>query len=337
MPSSISPTSCCRRIRAAVPDVSFTIVGRNPGPRVRDLATRPGIVVTGTVEDVRPWIGEAAVYVVPLRAGSGTRLKIFEALAMGKAVVSTTVGAEGLGLEPAHHFVPADDPGGVCERRHLAACAMRTNGTRWGAQDACSSRPTIRGRRSRALSKHIVRMSLPKDLPTAVLICHERSLLDREGLASWLASRLRLAGLIIIRDERGRLWRAARREIRRVGLLGFVDVVAFRLYARLRLAHGDAAWEARTVEDLRRRYPVDLEAIPHIRVSTPNGDERSHLSRARAAGCRHRALQGDPEARHRRIAARRHVRVSPGHLPRVPQRARLLLGACQPVIWIASA
>jgi glycosyltransferase involved in cell wall biosynthesis len=97
-------------IRAAVPDVSFTIVGRNPSARVRDLATRPGIVVTGTVEDVRPWIGEGAVYVVPLRAGSGTRLKIFEALAMGKAVVSTTVGAEGLGLEPGEHFLPADDP-----------------------------------------------------------------------------------------------------------------------------------------------------------------------------------------------------------------------------------
>jgi folate-dependent phosphoribosylglycinamide formyltransferase PurN len=116
-------------------------------------------------------------------------------------------------------------------------------------------------------------MSLRKDLPTAVLICHERSLLDREGLTSWLASRLRLAGLIIIRDEPGRLWRAARREIRRVGLLGFVDVVAFRVYARLRLARGDAAWEARTVEDLRRRYPIDLRTIPHITVSTPNGDD----------------------------------------------------------------
>jgi hypothetical protein len=123
-------------------------------------------------------------------------------------------------------------------------------------------------------------MSLPKDLPTAVLICHQQSLLDREGLASWLASRLRLAGLIIIRDEPARLWRAARRELRRVGLLGFVDVVAFRAYARLRLAHGDAAWEARTVADLRRRYPVDLEAIPHITVSTPNGDDaRSFLTR----------------------------------------------------------
>ncbi|MGH9253429.1 MAG: glycosyltransferase, partial [Vicinamibacterales bacterium] len=98
------------RIRATVPDASFAIVGRNPSPRVRELAARPGIDVTGTVEDVRPWITEAAVYVVPLRAGSGTRLKILEALAMGKAVVSTTVGAEGLALEPGRHFVPADEP-----------------------------------------------------------------------------------------------------------------------------------------------------------------------------------------------------------------------------------
>lgn len=98
------------RIRAERPDVSFTIVGRNPGPRVRELAAHPGVVVTGTVDDVRPAIGAGCVYVVPLRAGSGTRLKIFEALAMAKAVVSTTVGAEGLALEPEQHFVPADDP-----------------------------------------------------------------------------------------------------------------------------------------------------------------------------------------------------------------------------------
>ena len=98
------------RIQAAIPDASFTIVGRNPSPLVQALASRPGIIVTGTVDDVRPWIGEAAVYVVPLRVGSGTRLKIFEALAMGKAVVSTTVGAEGLGLQPGQHFQPADDP-----------------------------------------------------------------------------------------------------------------------------------------------------------------------------------------------------------------------------------
>jgi len=98
------------RIRAERPGVSFTIVGRNPSARVRELAAHPGVVVTGTVDDVRPAIGAGSVYVVPLRAGSGTRLKIFEALAMARAVVSTTVGAEGLALEPGRHFVPADDP-----------------------------------------------------------------------------------------------------------------------------------------------------------------------------------------------------------------------------------
>jgi glycosyltransferase involved in cell wall biosynthesis len=66
--------------------------------------------VTGTVEDVRPYVGEGAVFVVPLRVGGGTRLKIFEALAMGKAVVSTSVGAEGLPLVPGRHFLPADEP-----------------------------------------------------------------------------------------------------------------------------------------------------------------------------------------------------------------------------------
>jgi glycosyltransferase involved in cell wall biosynthesis len=100
------------RIRAEVPDAALTVVGRNPSGRLRDLAAnRAGITVTGTVEDVRPSVGEAAVYVVPLRAGGGTRLKILEALSMSKAVVSTTVGAEGLALESGRHFIAADDPG----------------------------------------------------------------------------------------------------------------------------------------------------------------------------------------------------------------------------------
>jgi sugar transferase (PEP-CTERM/EpsH1 system associated) len=98
------------RIRSRVPDVSLAVVGRNPGPRVRRLAALAGVRVTGTVDDVRPYVAEASVYVVPLRVGGGTRLKIFEALAMGKAVVSTTVGAEGLPLIPGTHFLPADDP-----------------------------------------------------------------------------------------------------------------------------------------------------------------------------------------------------------------------------------
>lgn len=96
------------RIRRRVPHATLTIVGRNPGVRVRDLAHREGIAVTGTVDDVRPHIDAAEVFVVPLRAGSGTRLKIFEALAMAKPVVSTTVGAEGLSLDPGREVVLAD-------------------------------------------------------------------------------------------------------------------------------------------------------------------------------------------------------------------------------------
>lgn len=97
-------------IRREIPDVSLSVVGRRPTERLRAAAERTGILVSGTVDDVRPYIGEAAVYVVPLRAGGGTRLKIFEALAMGKPVVSTTVGAEGLALTSGREFVAADDP-----------------------------------------------------------------------------------------------------------------------------------------------------------------------------------------------------------------------------------
>jgi glycosyltransferase involved in cell wall biosynthesis len=97
-------------IRQHVPDISLAVVGRRPTERLREAGKKHGIIVTGTVDDVRPYIAEASVYVVPLRAGGGTRLKIFEALAMGKAVVSTTVGAEGLALTPGREYVAADDP-----------------------------------------------------------------------------------------------------------------------------------------------------------------------------------------------------------------------------------
>ncbi len=97
-------------IRTVVPDVSFVVVGRHPSRRVWDLAAATGVVVTGAVDDVRPYIDEAAVYVVPMRGGSGTRLKLFEALAMAKAVVSTSVGAEGLSITPGVEFAVADDP-----------------------------------------------------------------------------------------------------------------------------------------------------------------------------------------------------------------------------------
>ena len=98
------------RLRRDVPDVSLTVVGRNPTPHLRSVCEEAGVRVTGTVDDVRPHVAEAAVGVVPHRVGGGTRLKIFEALAMGKAVVSTSIGAEGLPVSPGEHVELADDP-----------------------------------------------------------------------------------------------------------------------------------------------------------------------------------------------------------------------------------
>lgn len=93
-----------------IPDASLTIVGRNPTARLLQAHGHSGVRVTGTVDDVRPYVAEAAVYVVPLRIGGGTRLKILEALGMGKALVSTTIGAEGLPLVDGEHFIAADSP-----------------------------------------------------------------------------------------------------------------------------------------------------------------------------------------------------------------------------------
>jgi glycosyltransferase involved in cell wall biosynthesis len=104
----------CRHIlplvRREEPDVRLSIVGRAPTAAVTALAADAGIEVTGRVDDVRPYMREAAVYIVPLRIGGGTRLKIFEAMAMSKAVVSTTVGAEGLPVTSGEHVLLADEP-----------------------------------------------------------------------------------------------------------------------------------------------------------------------------------------------------------------------------------
>ncbi len=98
------------RIQKKVPDVAFSIVGGNPSARVQKLAERDGVVVTGRVPEIKPYFAAATVFVVPLRIGSGTRLKILEALAMGKAIVSTTVGAEGLDLKNGEEIFIADEP-----------------------------------------------------------------------------------------------------------------------------------------------------------------------------------------------------------------------------------
>ena len=97
-------------IQSEVPDVQFSIVGGNPSARVQKLAERDSVVVTGRVPEIKPYFAEATVFVVPLRIGSGTRLKILEALAMGKAIVSTSVGAEGLDLKDGEEIFIADTP-----------------------------------------------------------------------------------------------------------------------------------------------------------------------------------------------------------------------------------
>jgi sugar transferase (PEP-CTERM/EpsH1 system associated) len=97
-------------VRAEEPEVTLSIVGRAPTPAVEKLGDEPGIRVTGRVDDVRPYIRDSAAYIVPLRIGGGTRLKIFEAMAMGKAIVSTTVGAEGLPVTSGKDVLLADEP-----------------------------------------------------------------------------------------------------------------------------------------------------------------------------------------------------------------------------------
>jgi polysaccharide biosynthesis protein PslH len=98
------------RIRARQPDATFQVVGRDPPATLRRLSGRNGVEVAGTVPDVRPYLDEAAVVVVPILVGGGTRLKIYEAMAMGKAIVSTTIGAEGLVYTPGEHLLVADEP-----------------------------------------------------------------------------------------------------------------------------------------------------------------------------------------------------------------------------------
>ena len=99
------------QIKQTVPGVTLTVVGRDPYPALLELSKRdPSVIVTGRVDDVRPYMEEAAIYIVPLRIGGGTRLKIYEAMAMEKPIVSTSIGAEGLPVTDGKEIVLADTP-----------------------------------------------------------------------------------------------------------------------------------------------------------------------------------------------------------------------------------
>jgi sugar transferase (PEP-CTERM/EpsH1 system associated) len=104
-------------VRRNLPDARFYIVGQSPHRRVLRLADDPAVTVTGYVDDVRSYIAGAWVYVVPLRIGGGTRLKVLEAMAMGKPIVSTSLGCEGFeGLESGRELSVADTPDEFAQR-----------------------------------------------------------------------------------------------------------------------------------------------------------------------------------------------------------------------------
>ncbi len=96
------------RIERQVPGVRFYVVGKNPPRAVQQLADRRNVIVTGFVEDVREYFARGTVFVVPLRIGSGMRLKILQAMAMGRPVVSTSIGAEGIRVTNRQDILLAD-------------------------------------------------------------------------------------------------------------------------------------------------------------------------------------------------------------------------------------
>lgn len=98
-------------LSARMPGLTWTVVGASPPQQVVDLAARdPRVVVTGFVDDVRPYLSRAEIYLCPMRDGGGTRVKILDALSMSKPIVSTTMGCEGIAVTPGHDVLIADTP-----------------------------------------------------------------------------------------------------------------------------------------------------------------------------------------------------------------------------------
>jgi len=130
------------RIQERIPDVRLKIVGVRPIAAVRALAADPSVTVVGHVPDIRPFTLDCGAFVVPLRWGSGMRVKILNAMAMGLPVVSTTVGAEGIGVTDGEDILLADDPAAFADavvrvlmdralRERLGTVARRRMETRY--------------------------------------------------------------------------------------------------------------------------------------------------------------------------------------------------------------
>lgn len=141
LPNADAALFFCRqvlpRIRRNVPSARVLLIGTAPPPDVAALRLLPGVDVTGAVPDVRPYLARAAVVIVPLRLGSGTRLKVLEAMAMGKAIVATTVAIEGLRVTPGDNIEIADTPQ-VFADRIVGLLRDPQRRARLGAQARCS-------------------------------------------------------------------------------------------------------------------------------------------------------------------------------------------------------
>lgn len=149
-------------IRGRVPGVTLRVVGRKPSPRVQALANgNSGIEVTGTVPDIRPYLESACVYVVPLRIGGGTRIKIFEAMAMGKAVVSTSIGAEGLPVTHGENIILADKPEDMAE-----AVARLLSNAKERTRIATAARKLVRTRYSWSAVTEVLNSTLTDTVRT---------------------------------------------------------------------------------------------------------------------------------------------------------------------------
>jgi hypothetical protein len=106
-----------------------------------------------------------------------------------------------------------------------------------------------------------------------VLICHEDARLDQLGIANWLASFSELAGIVVVREPKRRLWQRVKKEYQRSGLTRLIDVLAFRVFYRLFLAKSDRLWEDAELDQLTRLYPYPAQSPPICVTSSPNSPE----------------------------------------------------------------
>ena len=112
-----------------------------------------------------------------------------------------------------------------------------------------------------------------------VLICHGDETLNRHALPRWLASFTDLAGIIVIQEPKSRLWKRIKREIKRVGILRFADVLAFRLYSRIVLRPADERWTNNVLREMQQRYH-EIPASTQILVTpSPNSPETEEFLR----------------------------------------------------------